>query len=46
MEFETPQYNDREKAADRLDREMFLKVIYALLMISGALLVYNYFSMG
>lgn len=35
-----------KKAADRLDREMFLKVIYALLMISGALLVYNYFSMG
>ena len=34
-----------KKVADRLDREMFLKVIYALLMISGALLIYNYFSM-
>lgn len=33
-----------KKTADRLDRELFLKVIYALLMVSGALLIYNYFS--
>ncbi len=33
-----------KKVADRLNREMFLKVVYALLMISGALLIYNYFS--
>ncbi len=33
-----------KKVADRLDRELFLKVIYALLAISGALLIYNYFA--
>ncbi len=33
-----------KKVADRLDRELFLKVIYALLMVSGVLLIYNYFS--
>ena len=33
-----------KRVADKLDREMFLKVIYALLMVSGALLVYNYFN--
>jgi uncharacterized membrane protein YfcA len=33
-----------KRVADRLDRELFLKVIYALLMVSGALLIYNYFS--
>lgn len=32
-----------KKVSDKLDREVFLKVIYALLMVSGALLVYNYF---
>lgn len=33
-----------KRVADRLDREMFLKVVYALLMVSGALLIYNYFG--
>ena len=33
-----------KKVADRLDRELFLKVVYALLIVSGALLIYNYFS--
>ncbi|MBR6159603.1 MAG: sulfite exporter TauE/SafE family protein, partial [Lachnospiraceae bacterium] len=33
-----------KRVADRLDREMFLKVIYALLIVSGALLIYNYFA--
>lgn len=32
-----------KKVADRLNRELFLKVVYALLMVSGALLIYNYF---
>ena len=32
-----------KKVADKLDRELFLKVVYALLMVSGALLIYNYF---
>ena len=31
-----------KKAVDRLDRELFLKVIYALLIVSGVLLIYNY----
>ncbi|MCR5673373.1 MAG: sulfite exporter TauE/SafE family protein [Lachnospiraceae bacterium] len=31
-----------KKVSDRLDRELFLKVIYALLIVSGALLIYNY----
>ena len=35
-----------KKVTDRLDREMFLKVIYALLIVSGALLIYNYFIQG
>ncbi len=30
------------KVAGKLDRERFLKVVYALLVVSGALLVYNY----
>jgi len=33
-----------KKVSDRLNRELFLKVVYVLLMVSGALLVYNYFS--
>ena len=35
-----------KKVADRLDRELFLKVVYALLMVSGALLIYNYFTVA
>ncbi|MCR5301216.1 MAG: sulfite exporter TauE/SafE family protein [Lachnospiraceae bacterium] len=35
-----------KKVADRLNHELFLKVIYALLMVSGALLVYNYFNIA
>ena len=30
------------KVAGKLDRELFLKVVYALLIVSGALLIYNY----
>ena len=30
--------------ADRLNRELFLKVVYVLLVVSGALLIYNYFG--
>lgn len=35
-----------KRVADRLDRELFLKVVYALLIVSGALLIYNYFSIA
>ena len=31
-----------KRVADRLDKDMFLKVVYALLIVSGALLIYNY----
>ena len=31
-----------KKVADRLDRELFLKVVYALLIVSGVLLIYNF----
>ncbi len=33
-----------KKVSDRMNRELFLKVVYALLMVSGALLIYNYFN--
>jgi len=33
-----------KKVSDRLDHELFLKVVYALLIVSGLLLIYNYFG--
>ena len=35
-----------KKVADRLNRRVFLKVVYALLVVSGALLIYNYFTVA
>ena len=35
-----------KKVADRLNRKVFLKVVYALLVVSGALLIYNYFTVA
>ena len=32
-----------KKVSDRLDHEHFLKIVYILLMVSGVLLMYNYF---
>ena len=32
-----------KKVSDRLDHDQFLKLVYILLMVSGVLLIYNYF---